>query len=176
MAEIIEALRVARTACILPGFLANRAGLEDAVQAFVDVPGLPFATMFADKSALEEQQPAYIGMYDGKLMDEAVREFVESCDSRYSDRGHFVGLQYRRLYSCILTRKRPSIFVTIVLMWAQRFIPNVEMKDVLAELARRVAETKSKTTASSRLAGTRNGSRQRSDYRRRSLCSLGEFH
>jgi indolepyruvate decarboxylase len=55
--------------------------LQDAVPAFVDASGLPFATMFTDKSTLEEQPPAYIGMYDGKLMDEAVREFVESRDS-----------------------------------------------------------------------------------------------
>ena len=75
---IVTALDTARTACILPGLLANRAGLRDAVQSLVDASGLPFATMFADKSALDEQQPAYIGMYDGKLMDEAVREFVES--------------------------------------------------------------------------------------------------
>jgi indolepyruvate decarboxylase len=34
--------------------------------------------MFMDKSVLEEQHPAYIGMYDGRLMDESVRRFVES--------------------------------------------------------------------------------------------------
>jgi indolepyruvate decarboxylase len=61
VAAIIEALGAAKTACILPGLLANRAGLQDAVQSFVDASGLPLATMFADKSALEERQPAYIG-------------------------------------------------------------------------------------------------------------------
>lgn len=50
------------------------------MQSFVDASGLPFATMFADKSVLEEQQPSYIVMYDGKLMEESVRSFVESCD------------------------------------------------------------------------------------------------
>ena len=50
------------------------------MQSFVDASGLPFATMFTDKSVLDEQQPAYIGMYDGRLMDESVRSFVESCD------------------------------------------------------------------------------------------------
>ncbi|MGA9155032.1 MAG: hypothetical protein WBZ36_30990 [Candidatus Nitrosopolaris sp.] len=64
----------------MPGILAVRAGVRDALQSFVDASGLPFATMFMDKSVLEEQQPAYIGMYDGKLMDESVRAFVESCD------------------------------------------------------------------------------------------------
>jgi indolepyruvate decarboxylase len=36
--------------------------------------------MIMDKSVLEEQHPSYIGMYDGKLMDESVRAFVESSD------------------------------------------------------------------------------------------------
>jgi indolepyruvate decarboxylase len=70
----------AATACVLPGLLAARLRLRDDVQRFVDASGLPFATMFADKSILDEQQPGYIGMYDGRLMDEDVRAFVESCD------------------------------------------------------------------------------------------------
>jgi indolepyruvate decarboxylase len=143
VAEIIEALRVARTACILPGFLANRAGLEDAVQAFVDASGLPFATMFADKSALEEQQPAYIGMYDGKLMNEAVREFVESCDTViligpiFSDFNTGAFTFHLDLEKTIDIRHHRTHVGT-------RVYPNVEMKDVLAELARRVTKRNQK--------------------------------
>jgi indolepyruvate decarboxylase len=77
---IIAAMEGAHTACILPGVLAVRAGLRDALQSFVDACGLPFATMLMDKSVLDEQQPSFIGMYDGKLMDESVRAFVESSD------------------------------------------------------------------------------------------------
>jgi indolepyruvate decarboxylase len=80
VAAITEALGSAGTACALPGILTARLGLRDAVQAFIDASGLPFATMFADKSVLNEQQAAYIGMYDGKLMDADVRAYVESCD------------------------------------------------------------------------------------------------
>jgi indolepyruvate decarboxylase len=47
---IIAALEGAHTACILPGVLAIRAGLQDTLQYFVDACGLPFATMFMDKS------------------------------------------------------------------------------------------------------------------------------
>ena len=143
VAEIIEALRTARTACVLPGFLANRAGLEDAVQAFVDASGLPFATMFADKSALEEQQPAYIGMYDGKLMNEAVREFVESCDtvvligSIFSDFSTGAFTFHLDPEKTIDIRHHRTHVGTKV-------YPNVEMKDVLAELARRVTKRNQK--------------------------------
>jgi len=57
---IIAALQGAHTACILPGVLAVRAGLRDALQSFVDACGLPFATMLMDKSVLEEQHPSFI--------------------------------------------------------------------------------------------------------------------
>src|SRR5689334_15438730 len=70
----------ARQACVLPGVLLRRLGLQAAAAAFVDATGLPFATMFADKSVLGEDHPCYIGMYAGRLMEEPVRAFVESCD------------------------------------------------------------------------------------------------
>lgn len=48
---------------------------------FVDASGLPYATMFGDKSVISEDHPGYIGMYIGRLMNEPVRAFVEVCDA-----------------------------------------------------------------------------------------------
>jgi indolepyruvate decarboxylase len=77
---VATALTGAGQACVLPGVLVRRLGLQRAAAAFVDASGLPFATMFADKSVLGEDHPGYIGMYAGRLMEEPVRAFVESCD------------------------------------------------------------------------------------------------
>ena len=77
---VVGALEAASTACVLPGILVDRLGLREVAQQFVEAADLPFATMFADKSVLEEDHLNYIGMYDGQLMDPAVREFVETCD------------------------------------------------------------------------------------------------
>jgi indolepyruvate decarboxylase len=77
---VVGAVEAASTACVLPGILVDRLGLRDTAQQFVEAADLPFATMFADKSVLDEEHPNYIGMYDGQLMDPAVREFVEMCD------------------------------------------------------------------------------------------------
>ncbi|ORA32466.1 alpha-keto acid decarboxylase family protein [Mycobacterium aquaticum] len=77
---VAAALNDAGQACVLPGILLRRLGLQGAAAAFVDAAGLPFATMFADKSVLGEDHPNYIGMYVGRLMGEPVRAFVESCD------------------------------------------------------------------------------------------------
>jgi indolepyruvate decarboxylase len=73
-------LRSAVQACVLPGTLLRRLGLQDAATAFIDAWRLPFATMFGDKSVLGEHHPGYIGMYSGRLMEEPVRDFVESSD------------------------------------------------------------------------------------------------
>ena len=93
--------------------------------------------MFADKSALEEQQPAFIGMYDGKLMDESVREFVESCDLVLT-----IGTSMTDFNSGAFTAHLdPAKTVDIRHHRTQvgsTVYPDVEMRDILAELTRRV--------------------------------------
>src|SRR5262249_26572100 len=49
---VANALTHAGQACVLPGVLLRRLGLQDVAAAFVDSSGLPFATMFADKTVL----------------------------------------------------------------------------------------------------------------------------
>jgi indolepyruvate decarboxylase len=78
---IVEALARARSACVLPGVLIARAGLQPALHELIGASGLPFATMFMDKSVLDETHPSYVGMYDGALMQPEVRAFVEEADA-----------------------------------------------------------------------------------------------
>jgi indolepyruvate decarboxylase len=80
VAAIADAINAAKRACILPGILISRCGLSAQATAVVEASGLPFATMFMDKSVLDETHPQYIGMYDGRLMNEEIRAFVEGCD------------------------------------------------------------------------------------------------
>jgi indolepyruvate decarboxylase len=140
-----EALDAAGSACILPGLLAARAGLREIVQSFVDASGLPFTTMFADKSILDEHQPAYIGMYDGKLMDEDVRAFVESCDQVVS-----IGTMMTDFNSGAFTANLdPARTIDIGhhrTRVGSRIFPNVEMGDVLTELTRRVKKHATRTS------------------------------
>jgi indolepyruvate decarboxylase len=91
---IIAALEGANTACILPGVLVIRAGVRDALQSFVDASGLPFATMFMDKSVLEEQHPSYMGMYDGKLMASITTIAAITTDNSRSHTADFKSVVY----------------------------------------------------------------------------------
>jgi indolepyruvate decarboxylase len=141
---IVGSIEKARTACILPGLLARQVAGKELLQSFVDASGLPFATMFADKSVLDEQQAAYIGMYDGRLMDEAVREFVESCDLVVCIGTMMTDFNTGAFTSRLDAEKSIDVrhhHVTV----RSKVYPNVELKDLLAELARRVTARREKS-------------------------------
>jgi indolepyruvate decarboxylase len=149
---IIKALEGKSTVCILPGLLAVRAGLRDQLGAFVDASGLPFATMFADKAVLDEQHPAYIGMYDGKIMDEPVRRFVESCELVLS-----IGAIMSDFNSGAFTAHlNPEKTVHIGHHRTQvgsTIYPTVEMKDILAALTARIKKRSLQKLRPSALGG-----------------------
>jgi indolepyruvate decarboxylase len=134
---IVAALAKARTACFLPGILLARTQLQSAMQAVIDASGLPFATMIMGKSVLDEQHPNYIGMYDGALMNEDVRNFVESCDLVLE-----VGTQLTDFNSGAFTAKLdPAKTVTISHHRTKiggKTYSSVEMGDILAALAQRL--------------------------------------
>jgi indolepyruvate decarboxylase len=134
---IVAALDKARSACFLPGILLARTRLQGAMQAVIDASGLPFATMFMGKAVLDEQHPNYIGMYDGALMNEGVRDFVESCDlvievgtvhSDFNTGAFTAKLDPVKLVN--ITHHRTSI--------AGKIFPNVEIGDILAALQKRL--------------------------------------
>ncbi|HXN74165.1 MAG TPA: thiamine pyrophosphate-binding protein [Candidatus Acidoferrales bacterium] len=134
---IVAVLARAKTACVLPGILIARSGLKSVMQAVIDASNLPFATMFMDKSVLDEQHPNYIGMYDGRLMNEEVRQFVESCDSVLE-----VGTMLSDFNSGAFTaRLDPAKTIRVSHHQTQaggKTFSSVEMRDVLAALAKRL--------------------------------------
>jgi indolepyruvate decarboxylase len=134
---VLAALNGAEAACVLPGMLVKRVGLRRQMQAFVDASGIPFATMFADKSVLEEQQSAFIGMYDGRLMNPDVRAYVETCDQVMT-----IGTLMTDINTGAFTaRLDPARTITVkhhyTRVGALEF-DDVEMGDVLAALTARI--------------------------------------
>ena len=117
--------------------VADAAGSAGCSEAFVDASRLPFATMFSDKSVLDEDHPAYIGMYDGRLMDDSVRRFVESCDAVVT-----IGTMLTDFNTGAFTaRLDPEKTITIghhrTTVGATVY-RNVEIADILGQLARHV--------------------------------------
>lgn len=142
---IVAALDDAETACVLPGILTRRLGLQSEVQAFIDAAGIPFATMFADKAVLEERQPSYIGMYDGRLMNPDVRAYVESCDRVVT-----VGTLMTDFNTGAFTARLDPM-KTIAIRHHHTSVgphefPDVEMKDILAAITGRTRHRDKETS------------------------------
>jgi indolepyruvate decarboxylase len=134
---IVKAVTHAKTACALPGILVARAGLRREATALIDASGLPFATMIMDKTALDEGHPNYIGMYDGRLMEENVRAFVEGADCVLG-----LGALWTDFSSGAFTARLDRSKTINVMHHSTRvgnvFFEDVEMKDVLVALAARL--------------------------------------
>ncbi|MFF3564907.1 alpha-keto acid decarboxylase family protein [Streptomyces sp. NPDC002574] len=134
---IADMLGGAGSACVLPGILTVRTGLGQELQRFLEATGLPFATMMADKGVLDEDQPAYAGMYDGKLMNESVRRFVEDADVVV-----LVGTQMNDFNSGAFTANLDPGRTVAVCHHHVRVdgmtYQSVEMKDLLIALTRRL--------------------------------------
>ena len=130
---IVGALLEAKTACVLPGFLLARAGLQREIRALIDASNLPFATMFMDKSIIDEQHPNHIGMYEGALLNEHVRAFVESCDRVIA-----IGTILSDLNSGAFTaRLNLDKFIRIShhrVHFGRKIIPNVEIREIVPAL------------------------------------------
>lgn len=134
---IVAALEKASTACVLPGILVARAGLREAMQGVIDASGLPFATMFMAKSVLDEQHPGFVGMYDGALMNEGVRRFVEASDL-VIDIGSPLTDFNTGAFTARLDPRRTIMIGHHRTRIAGKTYPNVEMGDLLAALAQRL--------------------------------------
>ena len=134
---ITAAIKASNPACILPGIIVSRSGLADQALAVVEASGLPFATMFMDKSVLDESHSNYIGMYDGKLMNEDIRAFVEGCDCVLGIGAMLTDFNSGAFTARIDRSKSINIMRDSVRV-GNAYYKNVDMKDVLIALARRL--------------------------------------
>jgi indolepyruvate decarboxylase len=154
---IVSALEAAGTACILPGMMAKRIGLQSQLQAFVDASGMPFATMFADKSILNEQQSSFIGMYDGRLLNPDVRAYVESCDRVVTVGALMTDFNTGAFTARLDPMKTIAINHHYVRVGPQEF-SDIEMGDILNSLTRRVKRRERDTSLQPASLGPVTGS------------------
>jgi indolepyruvate decarboxylase len=135
---IVACLDRASTACVLPGILVARSGLRKPMQAVIDASGVPFATMFMAKSVLDEQQAGYVGMYDGALMNEEVRRFVEDSDLVIDVGSPMTDFNSGAFTAALDPQKMVIVGHHRTQVSGQTY-PNVEMGDLLQLLAQRLS-------------------------------------
>ena len=84
LAEVTELLagRIAKaeSPVTLVGSLIGRYELRDLARRLIEKTGTPFTTMFMGKGTLSESHPNFIGVYNGRILADDVREYVEDSD------------------------------------------------------------------------------------------------
>ncbi|MFT4626889.1 MAG: indolepyruvate decarboxylase [Myxococcota bacterium] len=70
----------ARAPVILAGVMIQRFGLQDRLQALIDVTGIPFASTSLGKTVLDEAQPLFAGTYAGPASPKSTDERVSVAD------------------------------------------------------------------------------------------------
>src|SRR5690242_16083578 len=80
LAEAAEMINASRQPVILADVEIHRFGLQDDVLKLVRKTNIPVAATVLGKSVIGEQHPFYLGIYEGAMGREDVRQYVESSD------------------------------------------------------------------------------------------------
>ncbi len=78
--EAVEMINAARRPVILAGVELHRFGLQQALVQLVEKTNIPVAATLLSKSVIAERHPLYLGVYEGGMGFQDVREYVESSD------------------------------------------------------------------------------------------------
>ena len=78
--EALELISSAKQPAIIAGVEIHRFGLQDHLLELVEGSQIPFTATILGKSVVRETHPLYVGLYEGAMGDERVREFIESSD------------------------------------------------------------------------------------------------
>lgn len=79
--ETLEMLSGSENPIILAGMEIDRFGLKKEVTDFIEKSGYPFSSTLLGKTVLPEEHPQFIGLYQGKLTPDYIRERVEKADT-----------------------------------------------------------------------------------------------
>ncbi|MBY0381095.1 MAG: alpha-keto acid decarboxylase family protein [Xanthobacteraceae bacterium] len=80
IAEAVEKIGSAKRPVILAGLEIHRFGLQHALAKFAHATGIPVAATLGGKSVFAESDLLYLGLYEGAMGSDAVRDYVEQSD------------------------------------------------------------------------------------------------
>ncbi len=78
--EAAKIINASEKPAIIAGIELHRYGLQDEFLQFIDKTHIPVASTPLGKSVISEHHPLYMGVYEGAIGREEVREYVESSD------------------------------------------------------------------------------------------------
>lgn len=80
LTEAVAMINASKQPVILVGVEVHRFGLQEEVLQLARSTNIPVAGTLLGKAAIGEREPFYLGIYQGKLGREEVRQYVESSD------------------------------------------------------------------------------------------------
>ncbi len=80
LAEAVAMINTAKKPVILADVEVHRFGLQDDLLKLAQKTNIPVAATILGKSVIGEQHPFYLGVYEGAMGREEVRQYVESSD------------------------------------------------------------------------------------------------
>ena len=80
LGEAAALINAAKQPVVLADVELHRFGLQDELLRFIEHTNIPVAATILGKSVIGEQHPLYLGIYEGAMGREDVREYVESSD------------------------------------------------------------------------------------------------
>lgn len=80
LAESATRIREARRPVIVAGEEVHRFGMQDGIVALARTTGIPVATTILGKSTVSEDDPLFLGVYQGRVGRDEVRAYVEGSD------------------------------------------------------------------------------------------------
>lgn len=78
--EAAKIINASKKPAIIAGIELHRYGLQDEFTQFIDKTHIPVASTPLSKSVISEHHPQYMGVYEGAIGREVVREYIESSD------------------------------------------------------------------------------------------------
>ncbi|KMK86168.1 indolepyruvate decarboxylase [Pectobacterium brasiliense] len=126
-------LSEAKSVSLLADFLAQRVGVAEQIQRWLDKTPLPHATLLMGKGTLNEQHRSFTGTYAGGGSHETIRAHIEDADVIIS-----IGVRYTDTITTGFSHQIPSeknidIQPTLARVGSQVF-PAIPMSDAIAAL------------------------------------------
>ncbi len=80
LSEAVDMINQARQPVLVAGVELLRYGMHTALRKLAEKTNIPVTSTLLGKSAFGERHPLYLGLYEGGLSREQVRQYVESSD------------------------------------------------------------------------------------------------
>src|SRR5919205_4462330 len=80
LTEATAMINSSKQPVIVAGVEIHRFGIQDKLLQLTDKTNIPVASTILSKSVITEDYPTYIGVYEGAMGHQSVREYVESSD------------------------------------------------------------------------------------------------